>query len=428
MERLAPCLQKERPALTLGGENAMRISRFRALTLAGLLGLALTSAASAAGAADKACLKDPDEPKAAQLADCNGGFADRQHLAQVYRQRLGLAADTAVRLADALAGLQALDDRRSGEGEPAFEQEIRQVESQFISLLDQAPDDPEIADDVSWFYGREVWYSRVPSTPLLDLVARSADPARIATRLTKRGFSKADAEILLAALSARPESAVLWHHASQLTYNLAWKIALLEEACRQLPSGAAGRPSDAAAATALAEELLETELDAGLAPQALATFQSLPPKVRSRIEQGSEGTVKAEIGGLPFEGRSRDLRRPLVAAYLLGGDNQAAARLLAKIKPVPAAKQRGDAEARDGELERQVLARWLHPSADDPFDVLTAALPAKGPARRAPRRWRWPAWPSGSGTRRSPPTAWTCWLAREPRMILSNRSAACPPA
>src|SRR5436305_8924839 len=160
----------------------MRISRLRALTLAGLLGLALASAASAAPAADQDRRKDPDEPKAAQLADCNGGFADRQRLTQIYQRQLGLSADTAVRLADALAGLQALDEWR-GEGGPAFEQEIRRIESQFISLLDQAPDDPEIADDVSWFYGREVWYSRVPSSPLLDLVARSADPARIAARL-----------------------------------------------------------------------------------------------------------------------------------------------------------------------------------------------------------------------------------------------------
>jgi hypothetical protein len=41
---------------------------------------------------------------------------------------------------------------------------------------------------------------------------------------------------------------------------------------------------------------------------------------------------------------------------------------------VPAAKARRDLELEAGENARQALARWLHPSPEDPFDVLTAAL------------------------------------------------------
>jgi len=347
----------------------MRIPRFRALALAGLLGLALANATRTSTAAGQACGEDSGSSRAVQLAKCNGGFADRQRLAEVYQQRLGLSADSAVRLADALAALQPLRDEASG---PEHEQEIRRIESQFIALLDQAPDDPRIADEVGWFYAAGPWFSRAPSPSLLDLVARSSDPARLGSRLAQHGFGRAGAEILFAALAVRPEPAALWYQASQLTYDPAWKIALLQEAGRRLAPGEGGRPVDIA--TALAEELLETELDAGLVPQALATFQGLAPAVRSRIEQGTAGTVEAEIDGLSFEGRSRDLRLSLIAAYLLADDRQAAARLLAKIEPVPAAKARQAPQGRGEEGERQVFARWLHPSPDDPFDLLTTAL------------------------------------------------------
>jgi hypothetical protein len=285
---------------------------------------------------------------------------------------LGLALSPAVQGTSAVAA-QTLDEKSDLSG-PEDEQEIRRIESQFIASLNQAPDDPHVIDEVSRLYASGPWFSRVPSPSLLDLVARSSDPARLGSRLAQHGFGRATSEILFAALAVRPEPAALWYQASQLTYDTLWKIALLEEAGRRLASGQGGRPVDIAVATALAGELLENELDAGLVPQALATFKSLAPEIRSRIEQGSEGQVKAEIGGFPFEGRTRDLRRSLVAAYLLSGDRQSAARLLARIEPKPAAKARQDSEERAGELERQVLARWLHPSPDDPFSLLTAAL------------------------------------------------------
>ncbi len=283
---------------------------------------------------------------------------------------LGLAEmGRAAQLADVVAARRTLEERRDRDS-PAFEQEIRRIESEFIILLDQAPDDPKILDEVGRFYGSGDWFSRAPSPLLLDLVARSKDPVRLAERLVSHGYSKASAEILLAALTVRPEPAALWYQAAQLVYDPAWKIALLEEAGRRLAAG-----EDTAPAAALAEELLETQLDANLVPQALATVQGLAPAVRSRVEQGSEGAVKAEIGGLPFEGRLRDLRLPLVAAYLLGGDPQAASRLIAKIEPAPAADAEKDSdEVRAAESERRLLARWLHSSPEDPFELLAGAL------------------------------------------------------
>ena len=348
----------------------MRISRLHALALAGLLGLAGTGTASAA---DKACPEDLYESRAVQLAKCNGGFDDPQRLARIYSRELGLSAEAAARLAGALAASKALAEKRS-QDDPAFETEIRRIESEFIFLLNQAPDDPRIADEVSWFYGEGLGGSRAPSPALLDLVARSADPVRLAARLTKHGNSRATEEILFAALAVRPEPAVLWRRAAQLAYDPPWKIAFLEEASRRIAAGEAGRPVSTAAATALAEELLAEQLGVGLVPQALAAFQSLPPAVRSRIEQGSEGEVKAEVGGLPFEGWLLDLRRQLAAAYLLTGDARAAARLMATIAPVPKTRQGRAPEARAEELAQRVLERWLHPSRKDPFNLLTGAL------------------------------------------------------
>ncbi len=288
---------------------------------------------------------------------------------------LGLAEmGRAAQLADVVAADRTLEERRDRDS-PAFEQEIRRIESEFIILLDQAPDDPKILDEVSRFYGSGGWSSRAPSPLLLDLVARSKDPVRLAERLASHGFSRASEEILFAALAVRPEPAVLWYQAAQLSYDPPWKIALLEESYRRLMAGEAGRPVSTEAAAALAEELLETQLDANLVPQALATVQRLAPAVRSRVEQGSEGEVKSEIGGLPFEGRLRDLRLPLAAAYLLGGDPRAASRLIAKIGPALAADAEKDSdEVRAAESERKLLVRWLHPSPEDPFELLTGAL------------------------------------------------------
>ncbi|MFL6236447.1 MAG: hypothetical protein ACJ76N_25175 [Thermoanaerobaculia bacterium] len=346
----------------------MRISRLQALALAGLLGLAGAAAASAAG---KPCPEDSSESRAVELAKCNGGFADRQRLARVYRRELGLSAGAAARLAEALAAQQALE-QRSDQDDPAFEQEIRRIESEFIILLNQAPDDPRIATEVGFFYNG-YWLSRVPAPAMLDLVARSADPVRLAESLTEHGYSRATEEILFAALAVRPEAAELWHRAAQLTYDPAWKIALLEENYRRLPAGEDGRPAGPGAIL-FAEELLDAQLNAGLAPQAIATFRSLAPDVRSRIEEGTTGRVEAEAAGLPFPDRWRDVRRPLATAYLVTGDLKAAAGLAARMEPAPAAKAKADSEVQAGEIARRLLARWLHPAPEDPFELLTTAL------------------------------------------------------
>jgi hypothetical protein len=231
--------------------------------------------------------------------------------------------------------------------------------------------------EVGWFYDADgSWLSRVPSPSMLDLVARSADPVRLADRLTESGSSRATAEILFAALAVDPKPAVLWRRAAQLTYDPAWKIALLEETYRRLLAGAADGPVDPGTAAVFAEELLEAQLNEGLAPQAIATLRSLAPEIRSRIEQGSAGNIEAEAAGLYFKYWWRDLRRPLAAAYLLAGDAKSAAGLVAKMELVRGGKTESEVQA--DELARQVLVRWLHPSPEDPFELLTSALAGEG--------------------------------------------------
>jgi hypothetical protein len=257
-------------------------SRFRALGLAGLLGLAV--AAAPALAADPPC--PPARPldsasPAGQLAKCFGGFGERQRVVAAFQERLGLSGDAAARLADALAAHQNLEKREDW-FERTFFQEIRRIESEFIALLQQAPENPAIAAEVSWFY--RYWSDSLgtPAPALLALVARDRDSAGLALRLTQKTEANEGAQILVAALAVRPQAVVLWVEAARnLPDASPWKVAFLEEAYRRLMAGGRKRPADVTVATALAEELLEKELEAGLVPQAIAAFQGLITDHRS---------------------------------------------------------------------------------------------------------------------------------------------------
>jgi hypothetical protein len=348
----------------------MRKSRLWNLWLTGWLGLAMAAVAVVAAAAvEPPCPPEEGVSPAEQLVRCNGGFAERRRLVATFQRRLGLAGDAAVRLADFLA---ATDQALAHQGLEASGPEMRRIESGFIGLLAQAPENPVIADEMSWFYGRSSLDS--PDPALLDLVARSPDPARLALRLSREAFNwLGGTQILIAALAVRPEPAVLWNEAARnLFERSSWKMAFYEEALRRLTAGGRKRPVDPDVATALAEALLDQQLQAGLAPRAIATLRSLPPAIRSRIEKGSTGNVVAEVDGLPFRGELRDLRLPLAAAYLLTGDPRTAAAWIARVPPKPDGES--DAERTEKRADREIIARSLSPSSDDPFELLTSFL------------------------------------------------------
>ncbi len=342
----------------------MRKSRLWNLWLTGWLGLAV-----AAPAVEPSCPPEEGVSPAEQLVRCNGGFAERQRLVATFQRRLGLSGETATQLADLLA---ATDQVFAHQGREASGLEIRRIESGFIGLLAQVPENPVIADEMSWFYDRSSLDS--PDPALLDLVARSPDPARLALRLSREAFNwLGGAQILIAALAVRPEPAALWNEAARTLFERSsWKMAFYEEALRRLTAGGRKRPVDPDVAAALAEALLDQQLQAGLAPRAIATLRSLPPAIRSRIEKGSTGNVVAEVDGLPFRGELRDLRLPLAAAYVLTGDPRTAAAWIARVPPKPDGES--DAERKEKNDDREILARALSSSSDDPFELLTSSL------------------------------------------------------
>jgi hypothetical protein len=348
------------------------LPHLRRLALAGLLGL---GCAGAVLAADRGCSEDSSGSAAIKIALCNGGFGDLQRLAAIYQERLGLPADVAGGLAETLAKCQALEARRD-QAEVVPEAEVRQVESEFIILLDRAPGSKSIADELAWFYVSREWGGWAPAPALLDRVARSADPVGLAERLAEHDDWRPGTEIRLAALAVRPGAAALWQRVSFDVFQPSWRSAFREEAYRQVAAGTAGRPASPDLITAVAEAWLAAELDAGLDAPAVAAFEGMPPALRSRILRGDAGNVKGEAGGLPLEERMRDLRLPLAAAYLLTGEPKTAAGIIARLVPPSAAEQEKDPTLKAEEAARQAMLRWLHPAADDPFDLLTALLAA----------------------------------------------------
>jgi hypothetical protein len=153
-----------------------------------------------------------------------------------------------------------------------------------------------------------------------------------------------------------------------------WASALREEAFRSY-SG-----SDTGIAAVLAGRWLRQQLELGLAAQAVSTFRSLPPAVRGRLEEGPFQTISGEIGGQPFRAEIPDLRLELAAAHLLAGDPQGAATLAVR-EPSPPWGPSGEWLVRQStpvpelvaRLFQGLIARWLHPSADDPFELLAEA-------------------------------------------------------
>ena len=258
--------------------------------------------------------------------------------------------------------------------DPRPEAQIREIEAELVDLLRRSPDDPAVREEVRQLYWR---WNVQPSRALLDLVTRSADPVRFALGLVNADAgarSWGQAQILLAALAVRPDQPGLWVRAADLLQSPAWSPAFLEEASRRL------KDPGSDVAVALAARMIEGQLRSGLAERAVAAYKGLPPAVRARLAEGATGPVDAEVGGLPFHAELRDLRVELAAAHLLAGDAAGAAALEASLPPPPLPPTPAspwlsniaaeDARTRNTRLLRGLVARWLRPSAGDPFELL----------------------------------------------------------
>jgi hypothetical protein len=295
---------------------------------------------------------------------CNGGFAHAERWLPKVRQRLGVSKETALALSRTLARCHD-DDREDTLSEP----DARQIEAELVGLLRQDPSNLGLAEEIAWMYLDCGGRIPLPSDALLDLVRQAPDPAALALRFDMAGRERQLA-IVEAALAARPQDAHLWQTAGDLSASPSWKPAFYEEAWNIL--SASGTPEEAVGS---ARAWLVTLIDQGLAEHALAAFQGMPEAVRAQLlgppppEPAPKENVRPDKAA-----QIRDLRMPLALAWLLTGDPDRAAAIAGG---VPAAKVAADDKAYEPGLredQRRLADRWLHPGADDPFDLFVDLL------------------------------------------------------
>jgi len=99
-------------------------------------------------------------------------------LALILFPRAGWSAGGAGGLEDLVARAKALEER--GWKDELPEPEIRDLESGFISLLHQDPENRAVAAQMASFYGQWCRTLKTPAPELLDFVRTSHDPAGLA--------------------------------------------------------------------------------------------------------------------------------------------------------------------------------------------------------------------------------------------------------
>jgi hypothetical protein len=254
------------------------------------------------------------------------------------------------------------------------ETEIRNLESGFIFLLRQDPENQTVAAQLALFYVDWNWTLKNPAPALLDCVRTSRNPtglAQIFIQVTGEGAHALQTQITLAAIASRPADFVLWDMAAKVAPDVAWKIAFQEEAFRlrlAAPAASSGTPS----APALAARWLRRLLTNGLLHRALIAYRELAPEVRTHIDDDS--AVPDGLFNDHGDDR-RDLRLELAAAAFLDGDRETAGRLLRIATQYPAVRR----PVRENEhdpllLLGRTVERALAAPQDDGFDLLTQHL------------------------------------------------------
>jgi len=271
--------------------------------------------------------------------------------------------------------------------------ELRRVEAKLVRGLARSHGDPALGTRFGEAI-RGIAISRLdhPSPAVRAAIEAARDPAALALAIAGDAGGLVDdpvtyeTDVLLTALalpSSAPRRAELWAKAAEVVRRSddLLRLACLERAAESLaqaPGGSrAGAPPDA---FAIASLRLDGLLGAGLAGEAVATFDALPADLRERL--------LAAPGGTTVDGYIRpDQRLSLAAARLLTGDESGARALLART-PVaawhPADGNLTDASQRDPmAVFRAVLERSLAPAAnDDAFPLLAefAATDLFGPS------------------------------------------------
>ncbi|HEX3130724.1 MAG TPA: thrombospondin type 3 repeat-containing protein [Thermoanaerobaculia bacterium] len=263
-----------------------------------------------------------------------------------------------------VARTKALEDREYDE--EISETEIRNFESEFISLLRQDPGE-RVATELAAFYDNYHWSGKLtsPDPALLDIVRTSQDPAGLARLLlapTGESDSPLHVQIAVAALAVSPTDAGLWDQAAKVMPDAAWKITFQEEAFR-VRLAAPSSSSDAPTAPALAARWLGRLLEKGFLHRAVLAYRELPPAIRPSFEN---------VSSTP-DNNWRDPRLELAAAAFLDGDRELAGQLLRTAVQHPVARSsQGVRPEQDALLFlRRLMERALSSPTDDGFDLLT---------------------------------------------------------
>jgi hypothetical protein len=344
-----------------------RLRKLRRIAGVGLLLTGIASAVPPAQAGqslkDLYCQRLESLTAVQRIALCEAEPAPR------LEQDLGLPAELVPRLASlAVRNLELHDTGFEPKAVP--ESELRTLESDLVKLLRENPELAVAREEMRFFYRHR---SLTPSPALLDLVAGSAAPERLALALVDPedfAWSPAQNRIFALVLKAHPDQPALWIKSSRLDTHTPWRISCLEEALRRLDS----RESDAA--LAVSASLLQIEAEAGLGERAVATWRRMSGSQRARLLAMNDREIQATIGGHDFKADATDLELNLVAAHLLAGDFRGAAALEAALPAAPTAPAEKWLEpsrtetTRELRLRRELFARWLRPSPDDPFPLL----------------------------------------------------------
>ena len=268
------------------------------------------------------CRSPAYESPGRQVVCAAGGDVGRA--AAALRRRFGLAAAPAASLArTTLHAVELAKRQQANEPGPGLA-ELRAVERGYLEALRATSADADVIADLRRFVSDWRWDLREPSAALAAYVARSPDPASLALKLTREAMDSESYSValLLAAARARPAPAALWQRAADLS--AAWtalRLAFLERAAAAAGAGEAE----------FAERRVRELLSAGLAGEALAVFDRLPPGARERLLAGQDGAAS--------EGRARphsDLRLELAVARSLTGDPAGGRALLERVPKPPA--------------------------------------------------------------------------------------------
>ena len=264
---------------------------------------------------------------------------DLHAIAAYVARKLSMPESAAAALAEAELRVMALDEKNGP---------LSEIDAAFATALQEAPTDRYVLADfaayMSWCH-QDQFRS--------DVLPRLRDvPPAVAIGVADGVLPEYGILVLADALSRAPNDAAL------LDAIVARESPLLAAALGPVRLGRRAELRGKASPAAAAHQITAL-IDFGMAPEALAAFDALPPNVRESILRGGAPEERREM--LPLS---------LAAAAFVAHDEKRAKALLAAYK-LPTTEDSEAEVARDyANVLRELLAET---HVDDPFDLLEAS-------------------------------------------------------